>query len=253
MERAAIARVLAIVAALTGLADRASAQERPGSVYVFGGVVAPYQKDYTGGTAYSGAPGGRTASWLVGGGVFVTPRMSIEAETWSTGVMAATQARRISWLDSSRGPDRFVFVGVKGHLRVLSIVTLQPVAGIAVLLPGDVTGASYNQEAVLTATFTNDPDPTVGVEFGGDIRIGGRHLAVVPSLRFAVTGRVTGVGTACYPPGNSVISNTCQPYSSTTESFWYAEYPRWTQRPSLSLLVSFTGPAQPLPIDVSRR
>ena len=209
-----IVRCLAAIGAFMCLADPGLAQERPGSIYVTGGVVAPYQTDQTGASNF-GAPGGRTASWLVGVGVFVSPRLSIESETWSTGVMSSVQSFRGSWLESARGPDRFVSFALKGHIPLFKAVRLEPVGGFVLLLPADISATYYDIEGKPSPRSTTNRDTHIGVMFGGDLRIGGRHIAVVPSLRFAIAGG--GAASSPYPAG----------------------YPSWTQRPSLSLMVSF--------------
>ena len=148
--------------------------------------------------------------------------------------MRSVQQFRSNWLDSSRGPDRFVTVGVKWHLPLSKAVRVEPVGGIVVVLPGEVAGGHWDAEGRPESTFTIDPYPGLGFMFGGDVRIGGRHFAVVPSLRLVLTGEPYGPRSSCYPNGY------CSPSNSQGISQVYPSgYPSWTLRPSLSLMVSF--------------
>jgi hypothetical protein len=70
------------------LARPAAAQSDPGSFYFAGGVTVSMQEGPSGESSetYVTAPGGTTAGWLVGGGVFVTRAISVEAEWARAGV-----------------------------------------------------------------------------------------------------------------------------------------------------------------------
>lgn len=222
------------------LAAAATAQEHAGSVYVAAGVSFPHQAGPQGGKSSFSAPGGNTVGWLVGGGVFVSPRVSIEGEISSTGVMTSTQSSRGSVFDGDRC-DRFISLAVKGHLPLRRAVRLEPVGGIVLIEPADPSILYSRYEGPLlnrlvpSVKYKVDLASSVGFLFGGDLRIGGRHLAFVPALRIAYTGVSHGVAQGCDP-----VRGTCgTAIDSKISSIYPSGYPKWTQRPSLSLAVNF--------------
>jgi hypothetical protein len=221
------ARCLVVCGVLAIVAD-AFAQEDRGSVYLNAGGAFPHQAAPGGGTKPPfSAPGGNTIGWLVSGGVFVSPRVSIEGELSSTGVMKSTQSGR-GFVQVGERRDRFVSLGVKGHVPLRTAVRVEPVGGMVFILPGDVT---------LTGSQPGYADlaSSLGFMFGADLRIGGRHLAVVPGLRIAYTNVTRGTryvtafsGDLISPLGDQDISN-----------IFGGGYPKWTQRASLSLGMNF--------------
>ena len=202
-----------------------AAQESPGAVYVAAGVSFPHQAALEAGSPPPfAAPGGDTIGWLVGGGVYVSPRLSIEVDASRTGVMHARQAGRSNTSEVSTRRDWFVSFGLKGHLP--SAVHIEPVAGI-VLVGNEGTFSSFSGESRGYFSLAWNP----GIMFGADFRIGGRRLAFVPGLRFAFTGVPNGE--------RCIISFSGQPLCSEGEPRWEWHYPRWTLLPSLALGVTF--------------
>jgi hypothetical protein len=204
----------------------AAAQESRGVVYVAAGMSFPHQAALQAGSPPPfAAPGGNTVGWLVGGGVFLSPRLSIEVEASRTGEMRARETGRHETSEVSTRRDRFVSFGLKAHLPP-SAVHVEPVAGI-VLVGNEGTFSSFSGD--FRGYFPLAWNP--GIVFGADFRIGGRHLAVVPGLRFVFTGVPN--GTTC------IIGFSGQPLCARQEPRWEGPYPQWTQRPSVTLGVNF--------------
>jgi hypothetical protein len=203
----------------------AAAQESRGVVYVAAGMSFPHQAALQAGSPPPfAAPGGSTVGWLVGGGVFLSPRLSIEVDVSRTGVMRAREAGRHDTSEVSTRRDRFVSFGLKAHLP--SAVHVEPVAGI-VLVGNEGTFSSLSGD--FRGYFPLAWNP--GIVFGADFRIGGRHLAFVPGLRFMFSGVPN--GTQC------IIGFSGEPLCGQREPRWQGQYPRWTQRPSVTLGVNF--------------
>ena len=203
----------------------AAAQESQGAVYVAAGVTFPHQAALEAGSPPPfAAPGGNTVGWLVGGGVFLSPRLSIEVEASRTGVMRTSQAGRHNTSEVSTRRDWLVFFGLKAHLP--SAVRIEPVAGIA-LVGNEGTFSSFSGESRGYFPLAWNP----GIVFGADFRIGGRHLAFVPGFRFVFTG--VPKGTQCF------IGFSGEPLCSEEVPRWEFHYPRWTHRPSVALGVHF--------------
>ena len=203
----------------------ASAQESRGVVSVAAGISLPHQAALQAGSPPPfAAPGGNTVGWLVGGGVFLSPRLSIEVEASRTGVMRARETGRHDTSQASTRRDRFVSFGLKAHLP--SAVHVEPVAGL-VLVGNEGTFSSFSGD--FRGYFPLAWN--AGVVFGADFRIGGRHVAFVPGLRFVFTGVPN--GTQC------IIGFSGQPLCEQREHRWEGLYPRWTQWPSVTLGVNF--------------
>ena len=203
----------------------AAAQESAGAVYVNAGVSFPHQAALEAGSPPPfAAPGGNTVGWLVGAGVFLSPRVSIEVEASRTGVMRASQAGRHDTSEVSTRRDWFVSFGLKAHLPW--VVRVEPVAGI-VLVGNEGTFSSFSGQSSGYFPLAWNP----GIVFGVDFRIGGRRLAFVPGLRFVFTGVPN--GTQC------IIGYSGEPLCTEEEPRWSYHYPWWTQRPSVAMGVSF--------------
>jgi hypothetical protein len=136
----------------------------------------------------------------------------------------ALQAGRHDTSEVSTRRDRFVSFGLKAHLP--SAVHVEPVAGI-VLVGNEGTFSSFSGESRGYFPLAWN----AGIVLGADFRIGGRHLAFVPGLRFVFTGVPN--GTQC------VIGFSGEPLCREGEPRWEWHYPRWTQRPSVTLGVHF--------------
>ena len=217
----------ALVCALCMSHGMAAAQDPPGRVYVSGGVSSTYQEPLVASSAPPfAAPGGRTSSLLVGGGVFVSPRLSIDAELWRTGVMRSRQAGRHNTSEIATRQDWFVAVGLKAHVRRFSVFRVEPVAGI-VFVGDKGTVSSFSGDARGYYPLAWNP----GVMFGVDVRIGGRRVAIVPGIRFALTG--VPHGDAC------TLGYSGQPICEDDQPRWEYLYPKWTNRPSLAIGVTF--------------
>ena len=212
-------------ALMMSAALEAAAQESRGVVQVAAGVSFPHQAALQAGSPPPfAAPGGTTVGWLVGGGVFLSPRLSLEVEASRTGVMRARATGRHDTSEVSTRRDRFVSFGLKAHLP--SAVHVEPVAGF-VLVGTEGTFSSFTGS--FRGYFPLAWNP--GLMFGADVRIGGRHVALVPGLRFVFTG-VPNV-TEC------IIGFAGEPLCAQQERQWEGQYPQWTQRPSVTLGVNF--------------
>lgn len=220
-------RVL-ICVALLAITHEAAAQNERGSAYVTGGLFFPHQASLDAPTAPPFAtPGGSTASWLVGGGVFLSPQLSVEAELSRTGVMRASEtAGRHDTSEAGTRQDWFVTFALKAHHSLTTNVRVEPVGGLA--LVGSEATFSSSSSGSSSGYYPLAWRP--GVMFGADFRIGGPRFALVPGLRFAFAG--TPEGPRCTPGPSG------EPSCGAAKKWQYV-YPNWTQRPSLALAVSF--------------
>jgi hypothetical protein len=167
------------------------AQERPGAVYVTGGVTSAREDGLTGESSqiYVAAPGGTTRGWSVGGGVFVTDFFGVEVEVASTGVMTAREPSRYFATYNEERHDRLIAVNARWHLLRSAGVDLEPVVGAAFARRYARSQAEYDYW-YLTPPRTEISDwqehpveVQAGVCGGADLRLGGRHLAALPSFR----------------------------------------------------------------------
>jgi hypothetical protein len=175
------------------------AQEQPGSAYAMAGIAFPHQNGVTGeeSQTYVTAPGGTTRSWTCGAGVFVRRRLSIEGEVSRTGMMRAREPSRYNTTFIEERRDGFFAGNVRFHLRPGSHADLEPVAGLLVTRHQGWSQSEYvlagTPPQIRTTPRVSVGLPTsLGLNTGVDLRVGGRHIAVVPSLRlrwrFAIFG-----------------------------------------------------------------
>ena len=222
---------LVAVFALVLLPSLAAAQPA-GSVYIAGGIVVPYQDGVTGeeSQTYNSASGGWTIGWSAAAGIFVTPRIAIEAEWARTGEMTSTQPSRYDMTFHDRRRDQFLSFVARFPLSS-GAVRVEPVGGIVFTFPEASTQVDRqvftgSSEVVHEPTIVHDLDTHLGFTVGCDVRIGNARVAVVPSFRFSDTGVTSGkygesspereIG-ALYPGG----------------------YPHWTYRAGAGLRISF--------------
>jgi hypothetical protein len=201
--------VLLSIPSLTGVV---AAQEAPGSPYLHGGLTLPHQEGVSGEAAhqtYVAAPGGTTAGWIVGGGVFLTRRLSLEGEVASTGVMAARQPSRHGMTFNEERRDRFFSVNIRGHVGGSRRVHLEPVVGVT-LVRGTAWSQTEYERLEPSGSTRIEVGPRIETSLGSrpalsgglDVRIGGERFAIVPSFRV----RVAGIGdemVRAYPGGMS--------------------------------------------------
>ena len=207
-------------AVLLCAAGPSQAQEQPGSVYVSGGVSFPSQPPKQAGSPPPfAAPGGSTVGWSIGAGVHMQPRVSIEGQISTTGVMSSNVLGRHELRAAAQRQDRFFSVGVKGHLQVHSAVRVEPVGGV-VFIREEASGEDFRYRLTSTGLvldsstkWSDPPEWTTGLMMGVDLRIGGRHVAFLPGLRATFAG--------------------------ATGRFYPDLYPRWTYRPALAVGVNF--------------
>jgi hypothetical protein len=219
------ARRIAAAALVLAAASGAAAQERRGAVYVLGGVTIAHQEGAADGESqiYITAPGGTTAGWTVGGGVFVARHVSVEGEwTWS-GMMTAREPARygLTYIEERR--DRLLGLVVRIHARPGSSIDLEPVVGMAAVahdrwsttessrpwLPPDQAieiGPRIRYDTVTGAAFVG----------GADVRVGGRRVALVPGFRVRLATR--GEDLMAYYPGG---------------------FPRWTVGGGVTVRIGF--------------
>ena len=186
----------------------ARAQERPGSVYVLAGVTVGHQDGASDGEfqIYITAPGGTTLGWLVAGGVFVGSHVSVEGEWSSTGMMSAREPSRyfLTYVEERR--NRLLAAIVRFHTRPGRRVDIEPLAGIAAVRHDrwsqTETYRSYlppDKAVEIGPRIRYDTLTSVGLIAGVDLRVGGRHVAFVPSFRVRATTR--GEEIVSYYPG----------------------------------------------------
>jgi hypothetical protein len=210
--------------------DATAAQQSAGDVYATTGVTFPHQAalDPASPPPFP-APGGWTTGWLVGGGVTLPSQWALEAEVSRTGTMHSNHQGRHDVGEMATRRDWFLSVGLKRSFGLSSRVRVEPIG--AIVLVGD----EGTYESTFRSAFSHrgyyPVDWVPGVMFGVDFRIGGRHVAVIPGIRFAFSGVPT--GTDC------VITVSGEPYCREEAQRWQYLHPQWTQRPSLALRVDF--------------
>jgi len=214
--------------------QRAAAQS-PGDVYVLPGVAFPHQAELGPGSAPPfPAPGGETVGWLVGGGMFLTSRLSIEIEASRTGTMESSHTGRHNIDQSATRRDWFLSAGLKRHFGP-SAFRIQPIAGIVLVGDEGTYENTYRSFfANVAATVIRGYYPTdwvPGVMLGVDFHVGSRRLALTPGFRLAFTGVPTGVD--CF------FDQSSNPECREGAERWSYLHPQWTRRPSIALKVAF--------------
>jgi len=219
--------------ALLFLPLRARGQEA-GSPYVFGGLAAVHQDGPSGESpqTYVTAPGGTTMGWLVGGGVFVTRHVAIDAEVSSTGWMTAREPSRYGYTYNEERRDRFVTVGARFAWGG-GAATVEPVAGVVFTKAEAYTQADRDLSLVspqpgveVGPRIRHDLDTGVGIMAGADVRIGGRRVAVLPTFRIMQTG----IGEGRF--GEDAPSREIG-------AIYPGGYPGWTLRAGVAIRVDF--------------
>ena len=226
-------RSLAAFAVLVAASAPAHAQD-PGSFYVFAGVAAAHQDGPSGEMyeTYVTAPGGTTASWLVGGGVFLTRVISLEGEWSSTGWMTSTQPSRYEMTFNEERRDRFFSVLARFSLPRGARLRIEPVAGVIVTRPEARSQVDYYDFGAPPRLRERGPrvehrlDTGVGVTVGCDARIGGRRFALLPYFRLSDTG----VDGGRYDASSD---------HREVGAIFPGGYPRWTTRAGAALRVDF--------------
>ena len=172
--------------------------------------------------------------------MFLSPKMSIEGELSSTGLMTSMQSGR-DFVEVASRRDRFVSLGVKGHVPSRTGVRVEPVGGVVLTLHEDasVDTSQYRptpsgRELVSSTIGYADLAWHLGFMFGADLRIGGRHLAFVPGVRIAYTNVTHGTSYVRGFSGDLVNLG-----DRDMSSIFGGGYPKWTQRATLSLSMSF--------------
>jgi hypothetical protein len=183
-----------VVAVMVLAASRgAAAQERPGAADGDSQI-------------YITAPGGTTAGWTLGGGVFLTRHVSSEGEWSWSGMMTAREPSRygLTYIEERR--DRLLGVMVRIHSRPAGVVDVEPVAGVAAVAHDRWSTTEANRpwlppEQAVEAGPRIRYDTVTGAAFVGgiDVRLGGGRVAVVPGFRVRAVTR--GEDLVAYYPG----------------------------------------------------
>lgn len=182
--------------ALFLVAPSLHAQERPGDVYAGAGITSAAQSGVSGteSQTYVAAAGGRSTGWLVTGGVFVMPSVSIDAEASGTGRMEAVEPSRYGMVFNERLREQLFIAGVRFHVPAGRTIHVEPVVG-AGLVTFDATRRTdyYRFDQIggpPNSSFSEDLDvrPRVAILGGADVRFGGARVAVVPGFRFLYWG-----------------------------------------------------------------
>jgi hypothetical protein len=202
-----------------------SAQERPWSVYVIAGATAVHQSGADDGQSqiYITAPGGTVPGLTVAAGVFVAARVSIEGECSTTRILSAREPARYGMTYIEERRDRLFGALIRVHTRPGRRVDIEPVVGVAAARH-DRWSQTLTVRSWLPAGQATDVGPRIryqtltglAVTGGVDLRIGGRHFALVPSLRARLGTR--GEEIEAYYPGG---------------------YPRWAVVAGMSARVDF--------------
>ena len=203
----------------------ATAQERPKSWYVLAGLAVVHQDGPTGESpqTYVTAPGGTSPGWLVAGGAFVWSRVSVEGELASTAIMRAQEPSRYGMTFNEERRDLFLGANVRFHARSNRRVDLEPLVGLGLVRHQGWSQTDYyrfwllpQQQVVLGSRARYDTLTSVSLSAGVDLRLGGRHVAVVPSFR--VRGATDSTDLASRYPGG---------------------FPRWTIAGGVSARIDF--------------
>jgi hypothetical protein len=219
-----MSRFALIAIVLAASAAPAPAQERAGQVYLAAGVTFPWQEGVSGevpSQTYVSAPGGVTVGWSFGAGVFLAPAVSVEFELSSTGVMSAREPSRYFMIFNEERRDRFIGGVVRFHLPVARGCDLEPVAGLLAVHGVQWSQVEYDSSGL---PLPRPPEPRVQTDLptrlafsaGLDVRLGSRHVAVVPSFRVYKA-----------PANEDMLSH------------YPGGYPLWTVTPGVSLRLSF--------------
>jgi hypothetical protein len=221
----AFAACIGVTVLVLAAARGAAAQERRGAVYVAGGVAVAYQDGAADGEGqiYITAPGGTTAGWTIGGGVFVARRLSIEGEWSSSGMMTAREPARYGMTYVEERRDRVLGVMIRIHTRPAGSIDVEPVAGVAAVAH-DRWSATATDRPWLPPEQAVDVGPRIrydtvtGAAFaaGVDMRLGGGRVGIVPGFRVRAVTRGEDL-VADYPGG----------------------FPRWTAGAGVTARVSF--------------
>jgi hypothetical protein len=228
-------RLITFAAAVLCSSVTVFGQERPGSLYVIGGIGLSHQAGPSGESpqTYATAPGGTTRGWSIGGGVFVARAVSTEVELSSTGWMTAREPSRYGMTFNEQRRDRSVSFAARFHVPPAASVRVEPVVGLAVTRPEAWSQTEFymfwltpQQFLVTEPRQQHHLDTKVGLTFGCDVRIGGRHAALVPQFRLADTGSSHGI------------------YAGSSDrreigSIYPGGYPKWTLRSGIAVRVDF--------------
>lgn len=225
--------LLVIGAALAAGSRPAAAQER-GALYAIGGIALMHQSGPEDGASqtYVVAPGGRTRGWLVGAGIFVARALSVEVEASSTGLMTAREPSRHGMTFNEERRDRFLAVAARVHLPLMAGVRLEPVVGLILTRPEAWSQIDDETIGLTPPRIDRGPrmehrlDSHTGITFGSDVRIGGRHVALLPTFRVSDTGVSHG-----YYAGSTDHREI--------EAIYPGGYPRWTVRAGAAVRVDF--------------
>lgn len=198
--------VLVAVAGLFTSARPAASQERPGAIYVSGSVTMPWSQGLTadGFQVYTTAPGGFSAGWALGGGVFVIPKASVEFEVSQTGWMERTEPSRYNMTFHEKRRDIFFATAVRLHTRPARAFDIEPVLGFH-LVKGEAWrstdyGSSTGGPTTVGAPWHQDFETVAGFSAGADVCVGGGRVALVGSFRLHRSFRPS---TGDYPGGFS--------------------------------------------------
>jgi hypothetical protein len=207
-----IVRSLAGLAVATvlicGVAAGAAAQERPGAVYILGGVTVGHQDGAADGESqiYITAPGGTAPGWAVAGGVFVARHVSVEGEWSWSGMLTAREPARYGMTYIEERRDRSLGALIRFHVAPGGRIDIEPVAGAAVVAH-DRWSTTETSRPWLPPGQDVDVGPRVrydtvtGAAFvvGVDVRLGSGRFAVIPGFRVRAASR--GEDLVTYYPG----------------------------------------------------
>jgi hypothetical protein len=170
----------------------AAAQERPGSWYLMTGVAVVHQDGLTGESSqiYVAAPGGTSRGWWVAGGTFASSRVSVEGELAATGTMLAREPSRYGYTYNEERRDLFLGANVRLHFGSVHKVHIEPVGGIGLVFHQAWSQDDFYQywlmpqQQVMHSPRVQDATQiSMSLSGGLDVRVGGPHVAVVPSFR----------------------------------------------------------------------
>jgi hypothetical protein len=183
----------AIAALLLGQVGAAAAQEPPGTWYMLAGPLATQMGGARDGESvvYAAAPGGTALGWQLGGGAFISSKVSLEAECASSGVVEAVEPSRYGMTFHQERRDRFFGVNVRFHVRLGRRVDVEPLVGVALMRQDSWSQTEYHDWPVPAPGSPIEWGPrerldsvTAGALSAGlDLRLGGRRFALVPSIR----------------------------------------------------------------------
>ncbi len=177
-------RCAAVLASVFACASAAAAEGVSMPWYVQAGLAVSHQSGLSGRewVVYPSAPGGTTLGWEFALGRRMDRTVSFEAEVSSTGIMKATEPSRYGMTFVEEIRNRVAVLHLRVHLRLGSVVTVEPLMGFGLLRQSGWSTTQY-EDGSATDREEQEPSTAACVSVGLDLRIGNERVAIVPAFR----------------------------------------------------------------------